>query len=78
MAFTSKNNAEDLMNWKKEEQAGTIVEDTPIPDRMPLPTKLSRPMVTPRLYKFPVKKLELLEADTGKIKELWEMFGLTK
>jgi hypothetical protein len=45
---------------------------------MPLPTKLSRPMVTPRLYKFPVKKLELLEADTGKIKELWEMFGLTK
>jgi len=53
-------------DWKIPEQAGTIVEDTPMPNRMPLPTKLSHPMVTPKLYKYPVKKIELLEAETGK------------
>jgi hypothetical protein len=37
-----------------------------MPNRMPLPTKLSRPMVSPKLYKYPVKKIELLEAETGK------------
>ena len=50
---------------KMQEQAGTILEDATTLDGMPLQTKLSRPMVIARLYKYPVKKYELYETVTG-------------
>jgi hypothetical protein len=47
------------------EQVGMVFDNTPVLNRMPLPTKLSRSMATPKI-KYAIKKIELFEVDTGK------------
>ena len=52
--------------WKIPEQPGMVFDSTPVLNRMPLPTKLSHPMSISRMYKYPIKKIEISEADTGR------------
>jgi hypothetical protein len=52
--------------WKIPEQVGMVFDNTPVLDRMPLPTRLSRSMATPKIYKYPIKKIEMFEVDTGR------------
>jgi hypothetical protein len=55
--------------WKSPGQAGTVFEDIPTLYRMPLDTKLTRPMVTPgflKIYKYPIKKIDIFLKNTGK------------
>jgi hypothetical protein len=65
---SATNHVSSSNDWKIREQVGTIVEDTPMPNHMPLPTKIisSHGNSKSFLYKYSVKKIELLEVDKGK------------
>jgi hypothetical protein len=63
--------------WKSPEHTGTVFEKSQMLEQMPLPTKLARPMVEPRVFKYPIKKIELFEADTGKKLHTKELQYLT-
>ena len=52
--------------WKMPKQVGIVFDNTPVLDRMPLATKLSRPVAVPKIYKYPIKKIEIFESDTGR------------
>lgn len=55
--------------WKIPEGTETILQDPPgLVTQMPLPTSLSRPMLTPsylKVYNYPIKKIEIFEAESG-------------
>jgi RNA polymerase subunit RPABC4/transcription elongation factor Spt4 len=52
--------------WTIPEQVGMVCDNSPVLNRMPLPTKLSRFMATPKIYKYAIKKIEMFEVDTGR------------